>query len=117
MSRSATKRAHSSWPIDEKVHDATIVSWLRSPTTHVVPHTLVARTAAMRPSRPEPHDRTTRYDQGPVAVPPRRFSFCLSSRAPVHIPVLTPHRLRVLGPEGKFCIVLLNTQCEEVSMK
>jgi hypothetical protein len=25
---------------------------------------------------------------------------------------------RVLGPEhGKFCIVLLNTQCEEVPMK
>src|SRR5262249_57082242 len=34
----------------------------------------------------------------------RRFSFCLSSRARVHI-------------NGKFCIVLLNTQCEEVSMK
>src|SRR5215813_6378373 len=131
MPRSATKRAHSSWPIDEKVHDATIVSCflnmsgltsivtlLRSPTKQVVPHTLVARTAAMRPSRPEPHDRTTRYDQGPVAVPPRRFSFCLSSRARVHIPVLTPHRLRVLGPEhDKFCIVLLNTQCEEVPMK
>src|SRR5262249_46227364 len=34
---------------------------------------------------PEPHDRTTRYDQGPVAAPSRRFSFCLSSRARVHI--------------------------------
>ena len=31
---------------------------------------------------------------------------------------LIPHRLRVLGPEhGKFCIVLLNTQGEEVPMK
>jgi hypothetical protein len=69
-------------------------------------------------ARPEPHDRTTRYDEGPVAAPSRRFSFCLSSRARVLIPVLTPHRLRVLGPEhGKFCIVLLNTQCEEVPMK
>jgi hypothetical protein len=28
------------------------------------------------------------------------------------------HRLQVLGPEhGKFCIVLLNRQCEEVPMK
>src|SRR5262249_38250327 len=63
-------------------------------------------------------DCTTRYDQGPVAAPSRRFSFCLSSRARVLIPVLTHHRLRVLGPEhGKFCIVLLNTQCEEVPMK
>src|SRR5262245_27280317 len=69
-------------------------------------------------TRPEPHDRTTRYDQGPVAAPSRRFSFCLSSRARAHIPVLIPHRLRVLGPEhGNFCIVLLNTQCEEVPMK
>jgi hypothetical protein len=34
------------------------------------------------------------------------------------IPILMPHRLRVLGPEhGKFCIVLRNTQCEEVPMK
>jgi hypothetical protein len=34
------------------------------------------------------------------------------------IPVLIPHRLRVLGAEhGKFCIVLLNKQCEEVPMK
>jgi hypothetical protein len=34
------------------------------------------------------------------------------------IPVLISHRLRVLGPEhGKLCIVLLNTQCEEVPMK
>src|SRR5262249_18999658 len=49
--------------------------------------------------RLEPHDRTTRYDQGPVAAPSRRFSFCLSSRARDHIPVLIPHRLRVLGPE------------------
>jgi hypothetical protein len=39
-------------------------------------------------ARPEPHDRTTRYDQGPVAAPSRRFSFCLSSRARVLIPVL-----------------------------
>src|SRR5262249_6348602 len=37
--------------------------------------------------RPEPHDRTTRYDQGPVAAPSRRFSFCLSSRARVLVPV------------------------------
>src|SRR5262249_42813123 len=41
-------------------------------------------------ARPEPRDRTTRYDQGPVTAPPRRFSFCLSSRARVHIPVRIP---------------------------
>src|SRR6516165_3776450 len=39
---------------------------------------------------------------GPLSArldPSRRFSFCLSSRARVHVPVLIPHRLRVLGPE------------------
>src|SRR5262249_6708292 len=41
-----------------------------------------------------------------------------TSQARVLISVLTSHRLRVLDPEhGKFCIVLLNTQCEEVPMK
>src|ERR1700745_800460 len=63
MPRSATKRAHSSWPIDEKVHDATIVSCflnmsgltsivtlLRSPTKQGVPHTFVARPGALRSS-------------------------------------------------------------------
>jgi hypothetical protein len=31
---------------------------------------------------PEPHDRTTRYDQGPAAAPSRRFSFCFARVGP-----------------------------------
>src|SRR5262249_53794652 len=36
-----------------------------------------ARHECREHARPEPRDRTTRYDHGPVAAPPRRFSFCL----------------------------------------
>ena len=47
----------------------------------------------------------------------RVYRSASSIDAPVEEFPLIP-RLRVLGPEhGKFCIVLLNTQCEEVPMK
>jgi hypothetical protein len=39
---------------------------------------------------PEPRDRTTRYDQGPVTAPPRRFSFCLRA-----IPMGSVHQLSI----------------------
>src|SRR5262249_19681830 len=43
MPRSATKRAHSSWPIEEKVHDATIVSCFlnMSGSIRTAPHQLM----------------------------------------------------------------------------
>jgi hypothetical protein len=49
--------------------------------------------------------------------PPRGLSPSPARRNEL-ITILISHRLRVLGPEhGKLCIVLLNTQCEEVPMK
>ena len=61
--RSATKRAHSHWPMLLNVHEATSVSCLRiksrltsmevappSPTKHMRPHVAALRTAATRRS-------------------------------------------------------------------
>ena len=52
-------------------------------------------------ARPEPH-RTTRYDQGPVAAPSRRFSFCLSSRARVLTGPDTPSAASSLSGTRSF---------------